>query len=193
MAMTGTVIWGGLGALALFRALFRPTRAVAKTGAVRRCAGSSNPFGVCDTSDVVDVAAGDSVFSTASAKAVDVGEDYVNLVVQNEPVILMYQGIVPSISEGQYVGTGQKIGTSTGRVFFGVTQYKPGGKVQFVAPSAWLASRGQRLVINNTGDESAYCSQGRDIVVPQEAKRNCDLHLPQKPGFALLPITVELE
>jgi hypothetical protein len=191
--MTGTVIWGSLGALALFRALFRPTRALAKTGAVRSCAGAKNQFGVCDTSDVIDVAAGDSVFSTASAEVVDVGDDYVNLVVQNEPAVLMYQGLLPGVVEGQHVGVGQKIGASTGRVFFSVTQFKQNGVAEFVAPSAWLAVRGQRLVLKNTGDTSAYCAQGREIVVPREAKLNCDLKLPQKAGFALLPVTAELE
>ena len=193
MSMVGTVVWGGLGALALFRAVFRPTRAVAKEGAVRRCAGASNQFGVCDPSDVIDVEAGESVFSTAPAEVVDAGDDYVNLVVQNEPVVLMYQGIVPTVEEGQHVGTGQKIGESTGRVFFSVTQFKPNGVAEFVAPSAWLAVRGQQLVRTNTGDEGAYCAQGREIVVPRDAKLNCDLRLPQKAGFALLPVTAELE
>lgn len=193
MSMIGTVIFGGIGALALFRAVFRPVRAVAKEGAVHRCAGESNQFGVCDTSDVIEVPAGEGVFSTAYAEVVEVGEDYVNLVVQNEPVVLMYQGIVPDVTEGQHVGTGQKIGESTGRVFFSVTQYRPGGAAEFVAPSAWLAVRGQKLVVNNTGDETAYCVQEREIVVPREEKLNCDLRLPEKSGFALLPVTVELE
>lgn len=193
MAMTGTVVWGSLAALAVFRGFFRPTRAVVKTGAIRRCAGTNNQFGVCDTSDVVDTEPGESVLSTASAEVISVGDDYVNLVVQNEPVVLMYQGLRPTIEEGQHVGTGQKIGESTGRVFFSVTQFKPGGAAEFVAPSAWLAVRGQRLARTNTGDESVYCAQGREIVVPRQAKLNCDLKLPQRAGFALLPVTAELE
>lgn len=192
MAMTGTVIWGSLAALTLFRGLFRPVRAVAKVGGVRRCAGEDNQFGVCDTSDMVEVPAGAAVFSTASAKVVSVGTDYVNLVVQNETVVLMYHGIEPTVKEGQHVGTGQKIGTSSGKVFFSVTGYGPNG-TEFISPSAWLAVRGQQLVLKNTGDVTAYCAQGRNIVVPNAEKNNCNLNLPSKSGFALLPITVELE
>lgn len=192
MAMVGTVIWGSLAALTLFRGLFRPVRAVAKSGGVRRCAGDLNQFGVCDTSDLIEVPSGEAVFSTATAKVVSVGEDYVNLVVQNEPVVLMYQGIKPGVKEGQFVGTGQKIGTSSGKVFFSVTSYGQDGP-EFLAPSAWLAVRGQKLVLKNTGDSAAYCAQGREIVVPNQAKKNCDLKLPSKAKFALLPVTVELE
>jgi len=193
MAMTGTVVWGALAAGAVFRAFFRPTKAVAKTGAVKRCAGSNNQFGVCDPSDVIETDEGAPIFSNASAKVVSVGEDYVNLVVQNESVVLMYQGIEPTVSEGQYVGTGQKIGKSDGRVFFSVTQYLPNGVAEFVVPSAWLAVRGQKLVNKNTGDKEAYCAGGREIIVPNSFKQNCNLRLPKKAGFALLPITAELE
>lgn len=160
---------------------------------MRRCAGQDNNFGVCDPSDVIDTQPGESVFSTAPAKVVDVGDDYVNLVAQNETVVLMYQGLSPTVEEGQHVGTGQKIGESQGRIFFSVTQYKPGMEAQFVAPSAWLAVRGLRLALKNTGDEAAYCAGGRHIVVPDQYGKNCDLKLPRKAGFALLPITAELE
>lgn len=193
MSMVGTVVWGTLGLVFVARGFYRPHRAVVKTGAVLRCAGTNNQFGVCDPSDVIDTEPGEKVFSTGPAEVVSVGEDYVNLVVQNEPVVLMYQGIVPTVEEGQHVGTGQKIGTSAGRVFFSVTQYTPEGRGEFVPPSAWLAVRGQELVKDNTGDTGLYCAQGREIVVPTAAKTRCNLKSPRRAGFALLPVTVEMQ
>lgn len=193
MSMVGTVVWGALGLACVVRGFYRPHRAVVQTGAVLRCAGQNNQFGVCDPSDVIDTEPGEKVFSTGPAKVVDVGEDYVNLVVQNEAVVLMYHGIKPDVEEGQYVGTGQKIGTSSGRIFFSVTQYKPNGVAEFVPPSAWLAVRGQELVKENTGDEGAYCAKGREIVVPTAMKTNCNLRSPRRAGFALLPVTVEMQ
>lgn len=179
--------------MTLIRAFFRPTRAVVKEGKVFRCAGGTNSFGVCDPSDVIETSVGDAVFSTAPARVVSVGGDYVNLVVMNEPVILMYSGVAPSVSEGQHVGTGQKIGISGGRVTFSVTQYKQGMASEFVVPSAWLAVRGQRLVRKDTGSGDAYCAGGREIVVPDGVGAGCNLKLPTKAGFALLPVTVERE
>jgi len=166
---------------------------VVKTGAIQQCAGESNQFGVCDPSDVIDTEVGEDVFSAAPAKVVAVGDYFVNLVSQNDNVILMYEGLSPEVEVGQHVGTGQKIGTSDGRIYFSVTQYKPDGVAQFVPPSAWLAVRGLKLVKNNTASEEGYCAGERDIVVPNELKRACDLHSPGKAGFALLPVTVELQ
>lgn len=193
MSMVGTVVWGALGLACVARGFFRPHRAVVQSGSVLRCAGENNQFGVCDPSDVIETEPGEKVFSTGPAKVVSVGEDYVNLVVQNEPVVLMYQGIAPTVEEGQHVGTGQKIGTSSGRIFFSVTQYRPNGVSEFVPPSAWLAVRGQELVIDNTGDQSPYCVQGREIIVPADEKNNCNLRSPRRAGFALLPVTVEMQ
>lgn len=189
-SMIGVVVWGALGALCVFRGFYHPHRAVVQTGAVKKCAGP-NSFGVCDPSDQIDTSVGESVFATASAEVVKVGPYYVHLVVQNEPVILMYEGITPTVEVGQSVGAGQKIGESDGRVFFSVTQYRQNGVAQFVPPSAWLAVRGCKLVENNTGDENAYCAQGRDIVVPDDMV--CAMKSPEKAGFALLPVTVELQ
>ena len=193
MSMVGTVVWGALGLVFVVRGFYRPHRAVVQSGSVLRCAGENNQFGVCDTSDVIETEPGENVFATGPAKVVSVGEDYINLVVQNEPVVLMYQGLAPIVEEGQHVGTGQKIGNSSGRIFFSVTQYKPDGVAEFVPPSAWLAVRGQRLVIDNTGDQSPYCVQGREIIVPATEKNNCNLRSPRRAGFALLPVTVEMQ
>ncbi|MGP1682004.1 MAG: hypothetical protein ACTS8S_06745 [Giesbergeria sp.] len=138
-------------------------------------------------------APGAPVFAAGPSKVVAVGDYYVQLQVQNDAVILMYSGVAPEVEVGQHVGTGQKIATSDGEVAFSVTQYKPGMVSEYVPPSAWLAVRGLSLVKNNTGSEDPYCVQGRDIVVPDAAQKLCNLKTPSKAGFALLPVTVELE
>lgn len=193
MHVVGAVVWGALGIGCVVRGFFRPVRAVVKEGEVRRCAGDPTAYGGCDPTDVILTIEGDPVYSTASAKVVEVGPYYVHLLVQNEPVILMYSGIEPSVEVGQHVGVGQKIGKSEGEISFSVTQYKEGMRAESVPPSAWLAVRGLSLIKNNVGSESPYCVQGRDIVVPAEAQKRCNLRSPSKAGFALLPVTVELE
>lgn len=192
MSMGRTVFWGALGVGFVLRGFFRPHRAVVKEGAIVRCAGS-NQFGVCDPSDTIETAEGEPVFSTGPAEVVAVGGYYVNLLVQNDAVILMYEGLTPEVEVGQHVGSGQRIGTSDGRLHYSVTQYKPNGVAEFVPPSAWLAVRGMELVKNNSGSEALYCAGGRDIVVPSENKRACDLKAPRKAKFAMLPVSVELQ
>ena len=187
--MIGVVAWGALGALCVFRGFYHPHRAVVKNGAVKKCAGP-NSFGICDPTDQIETAVGEPVYA-AGPEVVEVGSYYVHLVVQNEPVILMYEGLLPTVEVGQHVGAGQKIGESDGRVYFSVTQYRQNRVAQFVPPSAWLAVRGFKLVCNNTGDQNAYCAQGRDIVVPDE--QVCSMKSPEKAGFALLPVTIELQ
>jgi len=193
MHVVGAVVWGALGVGCVVRGFFRPTRAVVKEGEVRRCAGEPTAYGGCDPTDVILTEPGVPVFATAPAEVVEVGDYYVHLVAQNDAVILMYSGITPTVEVGQHVGTGQKIGTSDGEVAFSVTQYKPGMKSENVPPSAWLAVRGLSLVKKNVGSEDPYCVQGRDIVVPGGAQQQCSLKSPGKAGFALLPVTVELE
>lgn len=191
--MVGAILWSGLGAAAIFRGFFRPHRAVVKEGSVRRCAGDNNGFGICDPADVIETEPGEPVFATGPGVVAEVGAYFVNIVVENDAVVLMYSGIEPTVEPGQNVGTGQKIGTSDGVVSFAVTQFKPSGQVEYVPPSAWLAVRGQRLVVNNTGSEEPYCTGGREIVVPDANQRNCNLHAPRRAGFGLLPVSVEIQ
>lgn len=193
MHMAAAIVWGALGAACVIRGFYHPHRAVVKRGSVLRCAGETNQFGICDPGDIIETEEGEPVFATASAVVADAGDYYVNLLVNNESVILMYEGLEPSVEVGQHVGPGQQIGTSDGRLVFIVTQYKPNGVAEYVPPSAWLAVRGLQLVKDNEGSEEPYCLGGREIVVPSAAKNNCDLHAPRKAGFALLPVTVELQ
>jgi len=194
MGMVAVVGYSLFGGLCLWRGLFHPHRAVVREGALRRCAGS-NSFGVCDPSLQIVTLEGVSVYSTAPGKVVDIGDDYVHVLVKNENVILMYSGVYPTVRKGQHVSPGQTIGESSGEIFFSVTQFKSqnGQTVaQYVTPSGWLALRGAKPVVKNTGDPSLWCAGGREIAVPSSAKSKCDLKTPDKASFALLPVSVEM-
>jgi hypothetical protein len=189
-------VFGAIGLGALVRGLFRPHRAVAKKGVVRRCEGA-NQFGVCDPTIVLNVEDGTPVYATAAGKVVAVGDDFVHIVLRKEAAIQLYQGIVPDVVEGQHVGKGQVLGASTGVVSFGVWQLVPasGGGVlmQNVPPSAWMAARGVRPFVKNLGDESKWCEGGRSISVPSKARQTCNFKKPDPAMFALLPVQIELE
>lgn len=198
MAAVMPWVLGALGVGALVKGFFRPHRAVAKKGTVARCSGP-NQYGVCDPADALAVPAGDAIYATGAGKVVAVGDRFVHILVGNEPVILMYDGIEPDVIEDQYVGRGQTIGYSTGTVFFSVTELGPGrsGSLPYVAsnvaPSAWLAARGMKEVVKNTGAGNRWCEQGRNIAVPVDAGRACRLQKPDPAGFALLPVSVSVE
>lgn len=193
MHMVGAILWGAVGTACVIRGFVRPHRAVVKTGAIVKCAGDSNAYGVCDPADNIETAVGEPVFAVGPAQVVAVGDYYVQLLIENDAVIVMYSGLDPMVEVGQNVGTGQKIGLSDGKISVLITQFKPNGVVEYVPPSAWLAVRGLKLAVKNTGSEAPYCAGGRDIVVPAAAKKLCDLHSPRKAKFALLPVTVELQ
>lgn len=191
---TAPYVLGGIAGLALVKALFRPHRAVVREGGVAACPGA-NRYKVCDASLAIDAPAGTGVFANASGRIAAIGDRFVHLATHDEPVVLMYDGVVPgsSLKEGQYVGRGQQLGESRGRVYFSVTQFMPGGKIVKVDPSSWLASRGQKIASSYTGAGTSWCEQGRNIEVPVDAGRTCNLYEPDRGGFALLPVTVSVE
>jgi hypothetical protein len=190
---TAPYVLGGIAGLALVKALFRPHRAVVREGGVESCPGA-NRYRVCDPSLAIGVPQGTAVYATAGGRVAVVGDRFLHLATHDEPVVLMYDGIVPSVKEGQYVGRGQQIGAAPGaRVYFSVTQFVPGGAAQKVDPASWLASRGQKIASTYTGPGTAWCEQGRTIEVPLEAGRACNLHEPDRGSFALLPVTVSVE
>ncbi len=194
MAAVMPFVFMGLGALSLVRGLFRPHRSVLKEGTVGRCAGP-NQFMVCDPTDLIESPSGTSAYATAPAKVVAVGETFVHLAVTNEPVFLMYEGVDPVVVEGQYVGRGQEIGKALGPVAFGVWQLVPssaGPVMQVVPAAAWLAARGMRHVVKNTGPANKWCEGGRTIQVPSTAKQACGFHQPDPAKFALLPVQINM-
>lgn len=191
-------IYGGLGILCLARGLLRPNRAVVKSGKVARCSGS-NGYATCDPADTIQAEPGTNCYAVASGRIVAVGETFVNLLVGNETVVLMYDGIVPGVHEGQYVGRGQKIATvdQGGTVRFSVTELIPsnapmGYSAQMVPPSGWLAARGAKHAAKDLGDGTKWCEGGRNIQVPQDALQSCDFKRPEPGEFGLLPIEVDM-
>jgi murein DD-endopeptidase MepM/ murein hydrolase activator NlpD len=185
-------ILGAIAAASAVKAVFRPHRAVVREGAVSGCPGV-NQYNECDPTLPIEAPAGTAVYSTATGRVVAVGEDFVHIATRNEPVVLYYDGITPSVTEGQYVGRGQEIGSSRGRLYFGVQQFVQGGGVVNIEPSSWLAARGNRIASKYTGPGGQWCEQGRHISVPRSAGAPCQFHEPDKAAFALLPVTVEVE
>lgn len=189
--MFKTVLLFATGALCLIRGLHNPIRALVNKGTIRRCEGA-NSFGICDPSVEVVTTRGESVLATSSGRVVARGKDYVHVLVNNEPVILMYQGLAPSVVIGQFVSVGQELGGSEGTLNFSVTQMGP-GTVRVVSPSAWLAARGCRVVASPDGNVSAWCAQPRNIVIPRETQQQCNFNMPEKAGFALFPVSIEIQ
>jgi hypothetical protein len=184
-------VLGTIATLAAIRTLFRPHRAIVREGAIARCPGGSP----CDPTLAVDTPAEEPVFATAPGRVVAIGQGYVHIAARSDPVILYYDGVLAEdgLVEGQYVGGGQRIGRSTGRIFFGVMEFAPGGEAYNVDPSSWLASRGQRIAARYTGPGTAWCEESRHVSVPRSAGAACQLHEPDRAKFALLPVTVEIE
>lgn len=188
---TTPYVLGALAAVAALKALWRPHRAVVREGAVARCPGGTS-YGSCDPTLQISAPAGAHVYSTAQGHVVAVGPDWLHIAASHEPVVLYYDGVTPEVGEGQYVGRGQTIGASTGRTYFGVTQFSADGS-ENIDPSSWLASRGQKIAAKYTGPGTSWCEQGRHIQVPQAAGSACDLQEPDRPHFALLPVTVDIQ
>jgi hypothetical protein len=181
------LILGALGALALARGLWRSSRAVVTNGKVTRCAGPSS-FGGCDGTDVITTGKGEPVYAMAGGTIIAKGDDFVHLLSSYEPVILAYTGLAPSVKEGDTVWIGQSLGLSGGEVAFSASQIDGQNLVRLV-PGAWLSSRGLQHVAGNT--TSDYCNSGRTMTVPAQVK-SCGFKLPQKPGFTLLPVSVDM-
>jgi hypothetical protein len=190
---TAPYVLGAIAGVAIVKTFFRPRRAVVKEGQVEACPGSPKDR-PCDPSLAISTPQGSPVYSTVSGRVAAVGDKFVLVASGSEPVVVMVDGVVPEpLEEGQYVGRGQKIGESMGVVYFGVTEFLSGGGSVAVDPASWLASRGQRIAHKNTDPGSSWCEGGRHIEVPGSAGRGCDLHEPDKGGFALLPVTVSVD
>lgn len=181
----------GVGGMAIVRGLFRPHRAVLKRGSVSRCAGPDE-YGKCDSTVRLATQSGTPVYSTAPGRVIAAGANFVHIVASNEPVILMYRGVDPSVREDQSVGRGQPIGKAVGdKVSFGVWQVTAAG-LQKIAPSAWLAARGFKHAAKDEGKGTRWCEGGREIHVPVSAQQACGLKLPERTGFALLPVELTI-
>lgn len=181
-------VLGGLSAYALIRAVFRPHKALVAAGSVESCEGQASGCMLA-----VRTAPADPVFATAPSIVVSVGASFVHLMARNEPVVLDYEGIKPSVKKGDEIGSGQQIGTSPGVFRFGAIQLGPKGALGRLSPSAWLASRGYRVADKILSTRKLWCEGGRTIAVPQADGKACGFLSPEPGGFALLPIKVSVE
>jgi hypothetical protein len=175
------------GAMCLLRGLRHHVRALVEVGDVRRCPGP-NSFGVCDPTMGIATAKDEPCFSATHGVVTLVGEDYIHILGGQETVILMYQGLRPSVRAGQRVSPGQSIGASTGTLNFGVTAFAPDG-TKSVDPASWLVSRGLRPVLS--GKSALWCNVVREVAIPKDAREKCPLVLPSPAGFALFPVNIQ--
>jgi hypothetical protein len=186
-----TFVLGALGTLFLVRGVWNPLRAVVKKGDVASCPGPDS-LGVCHQTVAINTPPGSPVLSAGGGKVVSIGPDWVHVQVANEPVILFYQGVKPSVGLGANLWRGQKLGDASGQVSFGVWEIINGALLA-IEPSSWLAARGYRIAGSSTGPEDLWCEQRRHILVPKSAHQTCKLKNPSAAGFALLPVSIEQE
>jgi len=195
-APVATYVLGALGAVTLLRALWNPSRAlVRRANGIASCPGPDES-GACQDTLALDTAPGEPVYNVAGGEVVSVGDTWVHVQVRNEPVILHYFGLKPSVTPGRHVWTGQRIGETGHTLEFGVTELVPestGAALVSVEPRSWLAARGLSLSRKRLSAEGLWCGPGRHILVPQpvhSTSTGCGLKTPDRGGFALLPVSV---
>lgn len=180
----GTYLFGAMGAAALVRGLWNAHRAVVRKGQIAVCAGA-------ECSPLMALRSGDSrVYAAGGGRVALVDGGVVHVRVSNEPVVLHYEGLAPTVRQGQYVLRGQPLGDSTGVVHFGVWLVRPDGSLTPLEPAAWLASRGYRAAVSVTGQGGTWCEQGRRIEIPAAVHSGCGIKAGSEPSFALLPVSV---
>ena len=191
--MLAPYVLGALGLASGVRALWRPHRAVTRDGSVQACPGK-NKYGACDPTIRIAAPVDTPAFSPLPGTVVAVGDDFVHIMGRREAVVVMVDGIEPSVVEGQSVGTAQRVGDSLGQVGIGVWELIPGDPfgIKTLDPASWLAARGIRVVSNDGGSGELWCEGGRDITVPESAGTSCELRRPQPGKFALLPVQVSV-
>lgn len=188
-----TWVFGGVGALFLLRGVWNPHRAVVYDAAVGSCPGPQGP--TCNDTLALVAQPGTAVYSVGSGTVMAVGDRWLHIQVDNEPVILHYYGVTPDVKPGQHVGRGRQIGVARedGPVEFGVTALKNENgtpAMQSVEPRSWLAVRGFKLAVRKPPATDLWCGPGRHVTVPQNVHMGCDLMSPAKSDYALLPVSV---
>jgi hypothetical protein len=192
VAPLSTFVFGAFGVVLALRAAWNPHRAVTKKATVRACAGPT-PAGCSQALELTPDGA-QPVYAVTGGRVVSVGPDWVHLQASNEPVILGYYGLEPTVAEGRSVMRGTTLGRADGTLAFEVWRLRPlggGATMVPIEPSSWLASRGLRPAVRLTG-QKLWCT-GRHLVVPKSVHDGCALDSPDPGGFALLPVSVEQE
>jgi hypothetical protein len=188
-----TWLFGGVGALFVVRGLWNPHRALTHSGAVASCPGPDN--GGCQDTLAIEAEPGTPIYSVGSGTVIAVGDRWLHIQVANEPVVLHYSGLTPSVAVGQTVGRGRRIGDARqdGPVEFGVTgMINENGSAALASlePRSWLAARGFNLTVKRTPESALWCGPGRHVAVPQPVHMGCGLRMPEKSNFALLPVSI---
>lgn len=191
-----TWVFGGMGLLFGLRGLWNPHRAIAHEASLGGCPGPAS--GRCQDTIALSAPAGTAVYAAGSGTVVAVGDRFVHVQLENEPVVLHYFGVTPDVSVGQHVGRGRKIGAADGKgpVEFGVTgilNENGSAVLASIEPRSWLAVRGFSLTVKRMDPTEVWCGPGRHISVPKAVHQGCGLINPDKAGFALLPVSVTQE
>lgn len=187
----GLAAWSTLGALAAYRALVRPVRALVARGAVTCCPGAPS----CGPGLTVESAQGVAeVYSVVPGPVVRSQPGHLEIASALEPVIAVYHGpFAPTVRVGQVVATGEAVARA-GSVTLSIAQFErlADGALRtfWVEPASWLAARGLRPATQLTGG-AGWCMGGRRLIVPQDVSRG-GLRLPDPAAFALLPVNVRV-
>jgi hypothetical protein len=153
MSTLATIFWGALAAGAAAEAFIRPSRALVSAGRVLSCEGPSR-FGPCDPTVRLETPKGAPCFAAGSGRVLAVGRSFLHILLDNEPTVLFYDGLSPTVREGASIARGQAIGLSSGTLAFGVWDVPSGLKP--VPPSAWLATHGIGLATTYVGPRSTW-------------------------------------
>jgi hypothetical protein len=193
--------WGALGSVALFRALYHPSRAVVADGFAVRCAGGSP----CANGMTVDSFLGKApVYAGSCGTVFRTTANAVYLASATEPTVLVYEGdpskggMQVQVQPGESVTVGQQIGLAE-RVTFSVYALwrNADGTVKVIPnePAAWLATHGMKVSRKRRsggGAGAQWCEAGRKLTVPQDVAQ-CGIRLSTPGAFMLLPVSATME
>lgn len=187
-----TYVLGALGLGFLVRGLWNAHRQLTDEAGIAACPGQEGA--ICEQTIELTTAKGADVYSVGSGTVLAAGPDFVHAAVDNEPVVLFYDGMATTVKPGSSLWRGQPVGTSPGRFRFGVWAIKPDGSLSPLEPASWLASRGYKVAGSlDAKSEALWCGKGRQLSIPKTVHGTCKLGMPQAASFALLPVSISQE
>ena len=194
----GVYAWAGIAALAGYRALVRPSRAVFDAGEITECPAARDCEAVLGIRSSAGPAPVYALVSGVVSRVIP--GQLVELTSRTEPVVVAYVGQMAinaagmRVSPGQVVHVGQVLGTaaSIGLSVSQITRLADGSlALTPLEPASWLASRGLRAATKLVPGMQ-WCQGGRTLIVPQNVAQ-CGMRIPDPPGFSLLPVSSRLE
>lgn len=195
----GAMIWGAVGLVAAFRALYHPWRTLVKDGFPSRCSGQ----GSCDPSmTIVSFSGQTEVYCPVRGVVADAKPGRILIIPSDQAVVLEYNGdpnsFLAQMHSGDSVGAGQQIGLAS-QFSFGVWTLgrSASGQAQMgaaIEPASWLTTHGAKISATPhlAANTQAWCGGGRKLVVPQTIASQCGTILPAPSGYALLPTSVTM-